>query len=391
MKYINNFSNVVQVGTNVAVTSDTFLVTSSSQTEFNLSERPRTAASILVTKNGLSLVPGQHYSLNGKNLLLGSPAQLSDILEVRYFVGTQGPRGEPGTPTTVTDQQIITSNTISSVSTTSGALIVAGGAGVAGNVTAGAFYSNNYFYSNGVSAFTGLTFTGGNVPNPVTIQATTSSTSTSTGALIVAGGAGVAGNVRANSFYGNNYFYSNGVSITANLAFTGGNVPNAVTVQATTPSTSKSSGALIVAGGTGISGNLYAESAFVSTLSVSSLLTIQQVSEVLSTKNSASGAVVHDFSSGTVYYHSDLSSNFTVSLINVPVTNNRALTLTLILAQGATAYIPTALTINGEAQTIRWANSVQPIGSANKTDLISFTLLRVGGVWIITGQLASFG
>lgn len=50
------------------------------------------------------------------------------------------------------------------------------------------------------------------------IRSNTSSTSTATGALVVAGGAGIQGNLFANSVYTNNYFYSNGT------AFAGGSV-----------------------------------------------------------------------------------------------------------------------------------------------------------------------
>lgn len=52
-----------------------------------------------------------------------------------------------------TDTANVVSN-ISSTSTTTGALKVAGGAGIAGNVFAGAVYTNSYFYANG-AAFAG--------------------------------------------------------------------------------------------------------------------------------------------------------------------------------------------------------------------------------------------
>lgn len=44
---------------------------------------------------------------------------------------------------------IITSNSTSSTSTTTGALRVAGGAGIQGNVFAGSVYTNSLFYANG--------------------------------------------------------------------------------------------------------------------------------------------------------------------------------------------------------------------------------------------------
>jgi hypothetical protein len=44
---------------------------------------------------------------------------------------------------------IATSNNTPSTSTTTGALLVAGGAGIVGNVNAGALYTDSIFYANG--------------------------------------------------------------------------------------------------------------------------------------------------------------------------------------------------------------------------------------------------
>ena len=92
---------------------------------------------------------------------------------------------------------------VPSTSITTGALQVAGGAGIVGNV-----------------------YTGGNV----VINAIAPSTNTTTGALQVLGGAGIGGNV-----------------------YTGGNV----VINAIVPSTSTTTGALQVAGGAGIGGNVF--------------------------------------------------------------------------------------------------------------------------------------
>ena len=63
--------------------------------------------------------------------------------------GATGPVGATGVFSGTTTQQIETSNTTISTSTTTGALVVNGGAGIAGNVFAGSVYSSSYFYSNG--------------------------------------------------------------------------------------------------------------------------------------------------------------------------------------------------------------------------------------------------
>ena len=104
--------------------------------------------------------------------------------------------------------------TTASTSTTTGALIVDGGAGIAGNAHIGGSLD---------------------VANAVNLNNTTQSTSTTTGSLIVDGGAGIAKN-----------------------AHVGGtlDVAGAVNFNATTTSTNTTSGALIVDGGAGIAENL---------------------------------------------------------------------------------------------------------------------------------------
>jgi hypothetical protein len=50
--------------------------------------------------------------------------------------------------------------------------------------------------------------------------------------------------------------------------------------------------------------------------------------------------------------------------------------------QGANAYIPNAVQIGGAAQTVKWLGSASaPTGNANKVDIVSFTLVRVGSAW----------
>ena len=51
-------------------------------------------------------------------------------------------------------------------------------------------------------------FSGGSIPNALTIANTTASTSNGTGALIVTGGAGITGNIYTNAVYANGLFYA---------------------------------------------------------------------------------------------------------------------------------------------------------------------------------------
>lgn len=118
---------------------------------------------------------------------------------------------------------------------------------------------------------------------------------------------------------------------------------------------------------------------------------MQQTVEVLNTKTTATGIVTHDFSSGAIWYHSNVTSSFTANFSNVPTVNNRAIVVTLVVLQGAIAYVPSAIQINGIAQTVNWLNTTAPSGNANKIDVISYTLLRVSGSWLATGSLSTYG
>jgi hypothetical protein len=119
--------------------------------------------------------------------------------------------------------------------------------------------------------------------------------------------------------------------------------------------------------------------------------TLQQLTEVVNTKTSATGTVTHDYSTGSIFFHSSISANFTANITNVPTTNNRTIVCTLILSQGATPYVPTAVQIDGSAQTIKWLGTTAPTGNANKVDIVSFTLIRTGSAWTVLGSLSAYG
>jgi hypothetical protein len=125
-------------------------------------------------------------------------------------------------------------------------------------------------------------------------------------------------------------------------------------------------------------------------LTLTGLTTLQQSAEVFNTKTAATGVVVHDFSTGAIWYHTDLTNNFTPNFTNVSTVQNRALTAVLILNQGSTPRLPSALQINSASTTIRWQGGTQPTPNANQIDVVSFTLLRVGLTWIALGSLTTY-
>lgn len=126
-------------------------------------------------------------------------------------------------------------------------------------------------------------------------------------------------------------------------------------------------------------------------LTVTGLATLAETTEVSATKSGATGVVVHDFTEANIWIHSSLVANFTVNLTNVPTTNDRTLSISLVLIQGATPRLATAFQIDGVAQTIRWANWNTPTPQANKYDIQTFTLVRSGSAWTVIGSLTSNG
>lgn len=122
------------------------------------------------------------------------------------------------------------------------------------------------------------------------------------------------------------------------------------------------------------------------------ILNTKQIFETSSGITGATGVVTHDCINGHIFIHSSISANFTPNFTNATIAANNATSFTLVLNQGATAYVANAAQINGVAQTINWQGSTTaPGGNANKKDIISFSVVNNNGTWITLGQLTSFG
>lgn len=120
------------------------------------------------------------------------------------------------------------------------------------------------------------------------------------------------------------------------------------------------------------------------------LTAVSGIAESFTSLTGATGTVVHNVSLGTIFYHSGITANFTANFTNVPTTDSRARVFVLILSQGSTAYMPTAMQIDGVSQTIKWAGGVSPGGTANGINFVSFTLVRTASTWIVTAQTSTF-
>ena len=126
-------------------------------------------------------------------------------------------------------------------------------------------------------------------------------------------------------------------------------------------------------------------------ITVNGILKIEQASETFSALTSATGVVTHDCSTGQVFTHSSISANFTVNLTNLNLDSGRVSAVTLVLNQGATPYMATALQIGGAAQTINWQTGSAPAGIASKRDVVTFTIFNSSGTYTVLGQSVTFG
>ena len=114
------------------------------------------------------------------------------------------------------------------------------------------------------------------------------------------------------------------------------------------------------------------------------------VEEQFSTINAATGTVVHNCDNGHIFRHTAPSANWTANFTNLGLTTSYATTVTLVIDQGVTARIPTAVQIGGVAQTLLWQGGSPPTGTSNGEDVVSFSILNSGGTYTVLGQLVGF-
>ena len=112
--------------------------------------------------------------------------------------------------------------------------------------------------------------------------------------------------------------------------------------------------------------------------------------EAFATLTGATGTVAHDCDNGHIFYHTTPAADWTANFTNLGLTAEHATTLSIVIAQGATAYIPSAVEIGGVAQTILWQGGSAPSGTADGTDVVAFSILNDGGTYVVMGQLVGF-
>jgi len=65
------------------------------------------------------------------------------------------------------------------------------------------------------------------------------------------------------------------------------------------------------------------------------------------------------------------------------------MTVSIVVSQGATGYIPSAFQIDGAAQTIKWSGGSAPGATNSKIDIFSFSLFRRSNAWTVFGAVSA--
>jgi len=123
--------------------------------------------------------------------------------------------------------------------------------------------------------------------------------------------------------------------------------------------------------------------------------TFQQTEEVVNTSQflgTSPSTISYDFNLGSIWYHNDLSADYIPDFINVPTTNNRAITTTIIINQGATvSMITSPIFINGSTYSIKWGNGISPVGNIEQTDVVGLTFITYNNaIAEVLGQLSTY-
>ena len=108
------------------------------------------------------------------------------------------------------------------------------------------------------------------------------------------------------------------------------------------------------------------------------------------TKTGAIGTVIHDCSTGQIFYHTSPAANFTANFTNLGLVSGLLTEINLYIVQGSQARLPTAIQISGVSQTINWYNGVTPTGTANATNLVTFFVLLNSTTYSVFGKVEMY-
>ena len=159
---------------------------------------------------------------------------------------------------------------------------------------------------------------------------------------------------------------SNGIAVTGGTLSSSGNISTA--------------GNLLIQGTTRLTGSVY----------IGGSSYFGPVKESFAAKSGATGTITHDCVTSSIFYHTSPSNNWTANFTNLNLSASYATSVTMVISQGVTAYLPTAVQIEGSGQTLNWQGNTTPSGTPSRNNVVTFSILNNGGTYIVLGQLVSF-
>ena len=106
------------------------------------------------------------------------------------------------------------------------------------------------------------------------------------------------------------------------------------------------------------------------------------------------------YSQAVLYYTTNASGNFVLNFrgssgqtLNSALASGESAGFVFINTNGATPYYLTSITIDGSAQTVKWAGGVAPsAGNANSLDAYTFTIIKTSSTpsYTVLGSFTKF-
>lgn len=139
----------------------------------------------------------------------------------------------------------------------------------------------------------------------------------------------------------------------------------------------------------------------VSSSNVLTSKTLGSTKEVINISGTAAtGTIQFDTASTAImYYTFNATGNWTLNIrgnagvtLNTFVSTGTSLTVVFMATNGATAYYPTSLTIDGTTQTVRWQGGIAPTsGNSNSIDAYTYTIIKTAAnTYTVLGSQARF-
>ena len=144
-------------------------------------------------------------------------------------------------------------------------------------------------------------------------------------------------------------------------------------------------------GSTGATGPTGIVPSSVTDFTVTGVLSFAETQETATTVSAPTSVQTVNWLSGAIFYVTDMTTNWTANITNLPVTANRVYVVTFILVQGVTPYYVNALQIAGSPVSIRWFGASTPTATASRTEFETIALYYSGSAWSAFGQFASYG